>query len=129
MTDNSRKKVLWVEDDRLLGKILGDAIAVKGFDLTVALNGIEALNLLKDYTPDIIMVDLYLPGDINGYDILEKVGADEKYKNTPTVILSNFSSSENFGKSYKVKPDKYLLKAKVSVADIVQTLRELSENK
>jgi CheY-like chemotaxis protein len=126
MTETPRKKVLWVEDDKLLGSILSNAIAVKGFDLKVALTGREAIEILKDYTPDVLMVDLYLPGDMNGYDILEHAAADPRFKGIPTVILSNFGRSEHFGKAHPMEATRYLLKADVSIAQIVDTLQELT---
>lgn len=125
METPTRKNVLWVEDDKLLGKILGEAIAKQGFDLKLALTGREAIEILKNFTPDIIMVDLYLPGDMNGYDILERVAVDTRFKNVPTVILSNFGRTEHFGKEHPMQATKYLLKADVSVGQITDTLREL----
>jgi len=120
------KKVLWVEDDTLLGKILGEAISSQGFNLQLALTGRSAIAMLKDFTPDVIMVDLYLPGDLNGYDVLTAAAEDTRLKNVPTVILSNFGKSEHFGKNYPITPTKYLLKADVTIAQITQTLRELA---
>ncbi len=125
METSLRKKVLWVEDDALLGKILGEAIAVQGFDLKLAVTGAEAISILDDFTPDVIMVDLYLPGDMNGYDVLEKISHNPKLKNIPTIILSNFGKGERFGKSHPVIPTKYLLKADVTIGQIIETLQEL----
>ena len=125
METSNAKKVLWVEDDTLLGKILGGAINTQGFHLELALTGKGALAMLKDFVPDVIMVDLYLPGEMNGYDVLEQVALDPRLKNIPTIILSNFGKAEHFGKEYSIVPTKYLLKADVSVAQIIQTLREL----
>ena len=127
MENTSRKKVLWVEDDKLLGQILSEAISGSGFDLKVALTGREAAEILQDFTPDIIMVDLYLPGDMNGYDILERVTKDPRFAKAPTIILSNFAPSEKFGKEHPVKPTKYLLKANVSIKQIIETLKEVSQ--
>ena len=123
------KKVLWVEDDKLLGKILGDVISTKGFDLKLALTGREAVEILKDFTPDVIMVDLYLPGDMNGYDILDHASRDPRLKNIPTIILSNFGKSERFGTRPPMEATKYLLKASVSIAEITAALEELCGKK
>ena len=128
METSQKKKVLWVEDDKLLGKILGEAIAVKGYELQLALTGREAITTLKDFTPDIIMVDLYLPGDMNGYDILERVTTDPRFKKTPTIILSNFGKTEHFGKEHPVAATRYLLKADVGISQILATLHELCPN-
>ncbi len=125
MENYHRKKVLWVEDDKLLGKILSNAIARDGFDLRLALTGREAMDILKDFTPDILMVDLYLPGDMNGYDVLERFKMDPRYQNIPTIILSNFGRSESFGKNHPVEPTRYLMKADVSISQIVDTLKSL----
>ena len=125
----SKKKVLWVEDDKLLGKILGEAIAKEGFELRLALTGPEAVNILETFVPDVIMVDLYLPGDMNGYDILARVAKDDRLKDIPTVILSNYGRGERFGNSTPMEATKYLLKADVSIGQITSVLEELTKKK
>jgi CheY-like chemotaxis protein len=120
-----KKVVIWAEDDQLLGKILGDAIVNHGFELKMALTGKEAIDLLKEFTPDVLMVDLYLPGELTGYDILENAYANPKLENVPTIILSNFSQAEHFGKENPAQPTKYLLKADVSIGQIISTLDEM----
>ena len=125
MSLTSHKKVLWVEDDKLLGKILGEAIATHGFDLRLAMTGREAMTLLKDFVPDVIMVDLYLPGDMNGYDVLERAAQNPVLQKIPTIILSNYGKGEKLGHSHPMEATKYLLKADVSISQIISTLEEV----
>ena len=63
------KKILWVEDDKLIGNILSKKLLSSGFDLIFTKSGVEALEHLKHVIPDIIIVDILLPG-MNGFDIL-----------------------------------------------------------
>jgi DNA-binding response OmpR family regulator len=119
-----KKKVLWVEDDKLIGTILAKKIISSGFELYHAKNGEEALQLLSQVTPDMIAVDLMLPG-MSGFDILQKVQMDETKRKIPTMVLSNLSKPSDIEKARMLGAKKFLVKAATSLDQIVAEMKEL----
>jgi two-component system KDP operon response regulator KdpE len=77
-------KVLVVEDDRLIRRLLRSVLPARGFAVTEAETGAAALDLLRTEAPDLIVLDIGLP-DINGLDLMRHVRAES---NVPIVVLS-----------------------------------------
>ncbi len=114
----NQKTLLWVEDDKLIGTILEKKFTSSGFNLLHAKNGDEALVMLKDTVPNAIVLDLLLPG-MNGFDILQKIRADERLKDVPAMILSNLSKPSDIEKGKMLGAKKFLVKAATSLDQIV----------
>lgn len=120
----NRKKILWVEDDKLIGTILAKKLISSGFELFHANNGEEALNMLKSTIPDIIVLDILLPG-MNGFDILQKIRMDENLKKVSVLILSNLSKPSDIEKAKILGAQKFLVKAAASLDQIVSEIRSM----
>jgi DNA-binding response OmpR family regulator len=123
---SDKKKILWVEDDKLIGTILSKKIVSSGFELFHAKNGEEALDIVSRETPDAIVVDLLLPG-MSGFDILQKMQMDERSKRIPTMVLSNLSKPSDIEKAKLLGAKKFLVKAATSLDQIVAEMKDLSK--
>lgn len=121
---DDRKKILWVEDDKLIGTILGKKLISSGFDLTHTKNGEETLRELENIVPDIIIVDLLLPG-MSGFEILEKVKERDRLKSIPVMVLSNLSKSSDIEKAKALGAQRFMVKAASSLDQIVAEVHNL----
>jgi DNA-binding response OmpR family regulator len=119
-----KKKLLWVEDDKLIGTILAKKLVASGFDLTHCKNGEEALAAVKNMVPDMIVVDLLLPG-MSGFEILQKMKQDDRLKNVPSMVLSNLSKPSDIEKARVLGAKKFLVKAATSLDQIVAEVKGL----
>lgn len=126
--DQNKKKLLWVEDDKLIGTILAKKLVSSGFDLVHANNGEEALNSLKTKRPDVIVVDLLLPG-MSGFEILQKIKIDDSLRAVPKMVLSNLSKASDIDKARILGADKFLVKASTSLDQIVAEIKDLVKGK
>lgn len=94
-------KILLVEDDPLIYRMYQKLFELEGYEAEVAENGQEGLDKLKEYTPDVILLDIMMP-TMNGVEMLTKLREDPKTKDTPVVVLTNMSdirvSNEVFSK-------------------------------
>ena len=126
VADKDKKKLLWVEDDRLIGSILSRKLIASGFDLLHAKNGDEAMDALKDIKPDVIALDLVLPG-MSGFDILQKIRADERLRPVPVLILSNLSKQSDIERAKALGAQKFIVKAAASLDQIVAEVRNLTK--
>lgn len=118
----SGKKVMWVEDDQFLSDLISRKLTAQGCTLLYAKTGEDALKILETEAPDIIILDLLLPG-ISGFDVLEKVKADNKLKTIPIVILSNYSQNNEIERATKLGAARFLIKASIVLDDLVRELQ------
>lgn len=125
-TQTNNKRLLWVEDDKLIGTILGKKLNSSGFDVVHAENGFDALKALEAFVPDAIVLDILLPG-MNGFDLLQKIRLDQRFKMVPVMILSNLSKPSDLEKARILGIKKFIVKASSSLEQIVEEVRELSK--
>jgi two-component system phosphate regulon response regulator PhoB len=86
--------VLIIEDDASLQKILQAKLLEQGIDVINAGSAAEAFPLVKSRTPNLILVDVMLPGGLNGFDILEQFKRDGTLRKTPVIVLTNLEGEE-----------------------------------
>lgn len=120
MTENH--KILIVDDDRNIAELLVLYFSKEFFDTKISSDGIEALRDFEEYNPDIVLLDLMLPG-IDGYEVCKKIRAAG---NTPIIIMS--AKGETFDKvlGLELGADDYVMKpfdAKEMVARVKAVLR------
>lgn len=118
------KKVLWVEDDKLLSNILSKKIQSAGFTLLKAINGKEVFAILEKEIPDIIILDIMLPG-MDGMEILQEVKKSEHLRKIPVIILSNLNKQSDIEKARTLGSNKFMVKATVSLEEITRAISEL----
>lgn len=116
-----QKSVLIIEDDILLVSVLAKNIEKAGYHVESVGNAEEALKRLEGYRPEIILLDILLPG-LNGFDFLQIVKKDERLNGIPIIILSNFGSKDDIDKGLVMGADAYLIKANVMPEDILKKI-------
>lgn len=122
------KTVMWVEDDSFLRDIIAKKLTSKQCTLLTAINADETFALLKNETPDVIMLDILLPG-MNGYEILEKLKTDPVTKDIPVIILSNFGQKSEVEKGMKLGAEKFLIKATLTLDEIIEEIGKTFQSK
>lgn len=91
-----RKKVLVVDDDKVIIKALSNALRAKGYEALASLDGSEAIRLVRQEQPDLILLDIHFPPDVghgggvawDGFLILSWLRRMDEAKDTPVVIMS-----------------------------------------
>ena len=81
------KKILIVDDEKDALFILEKELAARGYSVIVADNGSDALNLAKSEHPDLIILDIWMPG-MDGPEVAEKLQEDPKTKHIPVIFLT-----------------------------------------
>ncbi len=118
------KFVLVVEDDPILKNLLGHTFAGK-YQTLYAADGSEALTLYERFKPALVLLDLTLPGAIDGFAVLESLRkrADEG-KTVPVVVVSNLGELAAKERAMGLGANAYLVKAEVDVDEIVEKMGE-----
>lgn len=116
------KKVMWVEDDKFLSDIIARKIVSEGCQLIHSTTGEEALKLVGDTMPDVIVLDILLSG-IDGFEILSRLKANPKVKDIPVILLSNLGQKSDVEKGEKLGAEKFLVKATMTLDEIVEEIK------
>lgn len=123
------KKVMWVEDDQFLNDIISHKLSLTKCNFFHATEGNEALKIISQEIPDIIVLDVILSG-MDGFEILRRIKNDDKTKHIPVMILSNLGQASDVEKGKNLGAVKFLIKATVTPNEIIDQIKEiLSETK
>ena len=120
---NSNKKILVVEDDKFLLKVYATKFKKEGFNISLAEDGVEALEITKKEQPDLILLDLILP-KMHGFEVLKKLKENPKTKNIPVFILSNLGQDTDVEKGKKLGAVDYLIKTDFSIQEVVDKINK-----
>ncbi len=117
------KKILFIEDEAIIQKTLGESLRKENYEIQSALDGEIGLRLAKSEKPDLILLDIVLPKK-NGLEVLEELHKDEATKNIPVIILTNLENVGEVEKAIKFGATTYLVKANYSLDEVVKKVRE-----
>jgi two-component system cell cycle response regulator len=109
MLENTRGSILMVDDEPLNLKLLKLVLESKGYITTTALTGDEALQSLAAAPPDIILLDVIMPG-IGGYELCRKIKADPKYSGIPVIFLTGLADGGDIVKGFEAGAVDYVRK-------------------
>lgn len=115
------KKVLIVEDDMSLQKILAQKLGEAGIAVVSANTGQAAITHLKTDKPDLILLDIMLPGGMNGFDFLEQIKADKAYKSIPVIVLTSLDTEMKTALDIGVVD--YIVKANMALDEVVLKIK------
>ena len=108
-----KKKILVVDDDLSMDKMLVFLFETKGFDVRYASGGAQALEILKDFMPHLIILDLMMP-DIDGFEVCRRIKEDDNLKHIPIIALSALPSKIHKDRAMSLGADAYIEKPFVS---------------
>lgn len=122
--ENDIHDVMIIDDDpadlRLLQKMIEDE---GNYMAVVAEGGTAALRLLKDFTPDIIILDLFMP-DINGFDLMERFHSDPRLSRIPVIVLTGADLDSGQLKLLSEYGNQILAKGSLNENDLLRQLQE-----
>ena len=125
MADFTNKRILLVEDDNFLSELLSKKLIENKASVMRAADGEQAISILKANPKfDLILLDLMLP-KIGGFEVMEAINADGKLKGTPIIILSNLGQKNDVEKGVSLGAKKFLVKAILSLDEIVDVVHEI----
>jgi DNA-binding response OmpR family regulator len=116
------KKILVVEDDKYLSNAYKVKLLRMGFEVKTAADGEEALEALKGFVPDLILLDLVMPRK-DGFVTLEEIKKNDKWKEIPVLIATNLGQKEDIERGLKLGAVDYLVKTDTSVDDFVSKVK------
>lgn len=117
-----QKTILLVEDEPLLSALLKQRFEKDGFAVLLAKNGEEALTILREHKPNLILLDIILP-KVSGFEFMEKIREDPQFERVPIIITSNLGQESDIKKGKDLGAVGYFVKAHVSIEDLVTEVK------
>lgn len=118
------RKILIIEDDKFLRELITRKLVNEGYQTIEAVDGEEGVRTAKAEKPDLILLDLILPG-IDGFEALARIRKDQETANLPVIILSNLGQKEDIERGLKLGATDYLIKAHFSPGEIIEKVASI----
>jgi len=118
------KKILIVDDDEKMLKLFGDFLLNEGFEILSANNGNDGVRLAIEKSPNLIILDVMMPGK-DGGEVGKELLSNNKTKNIPIIFLTSLVSENEVGKSgNKIAGHLYLSKS-TDKKEIIKKIKEI----
>lgn len=103
------KRILVIEDQEDNRKIVRDLVTASGYELVEAATGEEGLELAESERPDLILMDIQLPG-LDGYEVTRRIKANPGLRHIPIIVVTSYALSGDDKKAFAAGCDGYVTK-------------------
>lgn len=120
---SSSKTILIIEDDVFLSELMAKKLKDSGFKVVKAIDGQEGLEKAASAKPNLILLDLILPG-MDGFEVLKRLKSNPGTDSIPVIILSNLGQREDIERGFDLGAQDYLVKAQFTPDEIVERVKK-----
>lgn len=121
------KKILIAEDNPVIANAYRFKLQAEGFTAEIAPEGHAALRLAETFKPDLVLLDLQLPG-LSGEEVLKKLRSQPQYSAVPVIVFTQVYAPDLIEKAWKAGATSVLSKATNTPNQIVQTIRNAMQS-
>jgi DNA-binding response OmpR family regulator len=122
----TKTKIAIVEDDVAIAQMYRLKFEAENFDVAVAENGIIGLELIKEFNPDVVLLDMMMP-EMNGDEVLSQMRGSEWGKDTLVLILTNMGKEEAPSTLDSFNVHSYIVKAEMTPKQVASRVKEALE--
>lgn len=119
-------RVYIVEDDPLLRNLLSMRLKKSSFSFEFSKDGRQIIPIMKQFKPDVVILDLMLPG-VSGFDVLAEIKADDSLKETPVIVFSNRDGQDDRQKAQTLGASAFYVKAMTDLSELVEKIETLTK--
>lgn len=117
------KKILIIEDDQVVANVYRNKLILEGYQAEISSDGEAGLKLMRLFVPDLIILDLMLPG-ISGVEVIKQVRSEMEFAKVPIIVFSNTYLSNLIQEAWRAGANKCLSKASCSPKDFLEVVRQ-----
>ncbi|MDD5402220.1 MAG: response regulator [Dehalococcoidales bacterium] len=121
--EDRKAKILVADDDEMSRRLLEAVLTPKGYEVILAKDGIEALNIALTQAPDLIILDIMMPG-MDGYLTLNKIKEDDSTANIPVLMITAVGYDYNIKLANQLGASGYITKP-IDLAEVRSTVASL----
>jgi DNA-binding response OmpR family regulator len=118
------KKILIIEDDQIVANVYRNKLAVEGYQTETAPDGETGLKVMRTFQPQIVLLDLMLPG-ISGVDVIKEIRSEADFAKLPIIVFSNTYLTNLIQDAWRAGANKCLSKSSCTPKDVVDVVRNL----
>ncbi|CAN5126888.1 N/A [soil metagenome] len=119
-------KLLIIEDDPFMRSLYDNMFSLAGFEVVLANDGEQGVNMAKIALPKLILLDMMMP-KMSGLEVLDHIKNEETTKHIPIAILSNLAEEEDKKRAFEKGAIAYIVKSEHEPADVVALIQQLLE--
>ncbi|MGA2246914.1 MAG: response regulator [Verrucomicrobiota bacterium] len=116
------KKILIIEDDQIVANVYRNKLAVEGYTTEVAGDGETGLKVMRTFKPELILLDLMLPG-ISGVDVIKEIRSEPETSKIPVIVFSNTYLTNLVQEAWRAGANKCLSKSSCTPKDLIEIVR------
>ncbi len=118
-------KILIIEDDSFSAQVLETALKRRSYEVLTAFNGMQGLKAVQEQHPDLVLLDLMLPG-IDGYEVLNRIRSNPQTANTPVIVVSAKTSEDDQQMAQRIGANGYITKP-YQLTQLYQVIQQILE--
>ena len=120
------KKILIVDDHADIRKLLRMTMEFVAYEIFEAADGQSGLNLAEELHPDLVLLDVMMPGGIDGLEVCRRIKANAQLARSKVILLTARGQSEDRAAGCEAGADEYLVKP-FSLLQLIETINKLEE--
>jgi len=120
----TQKKILVVEDDSVLRDVLMEKLKKSGYAVKGAFDGQEAIEVMPEYAPDLVLLDILMPRK-DGMEVLEEMSKDEKLHKIPVIVVSNSGQPVEIERARELGARDFLVKAVFDPGEVMGKIEKV----
>jgi len=120
------EKILLIEDEELIIKLLSRKLIGLGYKVSLAMNGQEGLDEMRKNPPDLILLDIIMPQK-SGFEVLEEMKEDSRLAKIPVIIISNSGQPLELDKAKKLGAVDWLVKTEFNPEEVVEKIKKYAK--
>lgn len=116
------KRILLIEDEEIMINLLEKKLKKEGYEVSIARNGKDGLEKIKNEKPDLVLLDIIMP-KMSGFEVMEEMRKDQKLKNIPVIVISNSGQPVELDKAKKLGAKDWLIKTEFNPEEVVKKVK------
>lgn len=117
------KKILVIEDEEILLGLLQKRLIMEGYEVSIAKDGKEGLKIMKEISPNLILLDIVMP-KMDGIEVLVEMQKEDDLRRIPVIVISNSGQPVEIEKIKKLGVKDWLIKTEFDPQEIIQKVKK-----
>jgi len=117
------KKILLIEDEEIMVDLLQRKLTAEGYETSVARDGQEGMEKMKEVKPDLILLDIIMP-KMGGFEVMEEMKGDGELKKIPVIVISNSGQPVEIDKAQTLGAKDWLIKTEFDPQEVINKVKK-----
>ncbi|HCC04800.1 TPA: two-component system response regulator [Patescibacteria group bacterium] len=121
-----KKKILLAEDNQFILRSFKHLLSEQGYEVDTVCDGALVVSIVKEFQPDVLVLDLILP-NINGFDILKELRSSKEFDTLPIIVATSLGQNEDKEIVMNLGATDYIIKSQITGKDLVDKITKVLE--